>query len=224
MKHSHENWNAILDKFNVIFSPFCDISGATYVHLSSQLYHIYGFELYEVDDIDELEDYFNKVVIPHKIEVFKAGLSLIEKKIISEEYIEDFLANLRMHDLSKFSAFEAFGYARYNRKTGENKDGFKRAWHHHKMHNKHHPEHWLNPNKKGEIEPLPMPLIYIYEMVADWIGAGVSYGDSLENWLPNNLQNFLMHEQTRKLLKGILERLGFEIEEKDNYLFAQWNA
>lgn len=157
---------------------------------------------YTVDDFTYHDDmyywgvigYFQKVVIPHKIAVHKAGIELMKMEKIHhnlrDEEWKQFRRNLWLHDLSKFSANEAFGYAMYNRETGHGKEGFELAWHHHKMNNPHHPEYWLNPNRSGELEPLYMPNIYILEMIADWIGAGKTYGSSLEEWLPKNLPKF----------------------------------
>lgn len=156
-------------------------------------------------------DYFKKTVIPHKIAVFEAGMELFKKEWF-KNYMkapdeELYLENLWLHDLSKFSANEAFGYALYNRHTGEGKEAFERAWHHHKMNNPHHPEHWFNPNRSGGLEPIPMPELYAMEMIADWIGAGKTYGSSLKEWLPDNLVKFRFGAAT-VVVKNILEELG----------------
>lgn len=113
--------------------------------------------------------YFTDTVIPHKIAVYKAGEELIAKEWFHLYKIdaEQFRDNLWLHDLSKFSANEAFGYAMYNRETGSGKEGFEAAWHHHKMNNPHHPEYWLNPNREGKLEYVPMPEICAMEMIAD---------------------------------------------------------
>ena len=54
-----------------------------------------------------------------------------------------------------------------------------------------------------------MPKIYVAEMVADWTGAGRTYGSTLEEWLPKNIDSFLFHPSTAICLHGILFNLGF---------------
>lgn len=178
---------------------------------------------YTVDDFGYSDDfkywtvhgYFLDTVIPHKIAVYQAGAEMARHEwflpFIAESK-ELWLDNLYLHDLSKFSANEAFGYAFHNFKSKEFDLAFERAWHHHKMHNPHHPEYYLNPSRGGNLEVLPMPKIYIAEMVADWIGAGKVYGSTLEDWLPKNLHLFRLHENTRVDLKFLLEKIGFKID------------
>ncbi len=175
--------------------------------------------MYTVDDFAYHDDmifwgvmgYFEKTVIPHKVQVYVAGLELLHnpnlKQLFNSINQDEFLDNLFVHDLSKFSAAEAFGYATYNRETGNGKEGFEKAWHHHKMHNPHHPEYWLNPNRDGIIEPIAMPTIYALEMVADWIGAGKTYGKSLEEWLPGNLHTFNFGPSSPCIME-IMDALG----------------
>lgn len=200
--------------FEKIIEEFSEMSGAPSEFLAQQL-----FSHCRVDDnaygdpvhAGAVYKYFSEKVVPHKIEVFKAGKYLMDEVDIPFEYNKaDFLTNLQMHDLTKFSANEAFGYAFYNFKTKQGKEAFEKAWHHHKMNNPHHPEYWLNPNKSGEIDPIPMPNEFILEMVVDWIGAGKTYGSSLEKWLPSNLGKFVFHKETRGKLRNLLRELGFE--------------
>lgn len=144
--------------------------------------------------------YFEEKVIPHKIAVYEAGLQMVKynanlytkNMFKSDTFRQTFLNNLWEHDMSKFSANEAFGYALYDFKnpSPDSKAGFEKAWHNHKMNNPHHPEYWLNPNRSGILEPLPMPDIYILEMIADWMGASTTYGSTLEEWMPKNLPKF----------------------------------
>lgn len=93
-----------------------------------------------------------------------------------------------MHDMSKFGLIEFCSSARYWNGTSSPIDkekeelGYSMAWQHHKGHNPHHPEYWIdNVMKPGE-EPqaLLMPKEYAIEMVCDWIGAGMAY--EKEKW------------------------------------------
>lgn len=162
---------------------------------------------------DKVVDYFEKKVIPHKIEVYKAGEWLIHQQWTSS-WIDPLALKdlLYIHDLSKFSSAEAFGYAFFNFTGGSDEkevEDFERAWHHHKMNNPHHPEYWLNPNRSGVLEPLEMPKVYVLEMIADWIGAGKTYGNELIDWLPKNIEKFYFHHKTVDFLLHVLGNLGF---------------
>lgn len=162
-------------------------------------------------------DYFKDTVIPHKIAVYHAGMDLCAHKnfedILRSGDREQFQWNLIVHDLSKFSANEAFGYAGYNFKnpSAKSKPAFEAAWHHHKMNNPHHPEYWLNPNRSGELEPIAMPDIYILEMIADWVGAGKVYGSTIEEWLPKNISKFKF-PNTERVHKLITMFTGISIQ------------
>ncbi len=168
------------------------------------------------------EGYLKQVVIPHKIEVFNAGIELFKKlpqRCGIDEF--EFVDNLWMHDLSKFSGIEAIGYSGWNFKTKSgNKTCFDWAWNHHKNHNPHHPEFWLSVGRGGEIEVLRMPDIYVAEMVADWIGAGKTYGNTLEQWLPENLHKFKMHQDSLIFLSEVLDGIGIATKFKRGVLFT----
>lgn len=158
-----------------------------------------------------LYKYFTEKVTPHKIAVYQAGMEMIASDVVENPYKELLGYLLTIHDASKYSRKEALGYAYYNFQTKGGKGEFTKAWHHHKLNNPHHPEYWLNPNKSGKLEVLRMPKMYVYEMVADWIGAGRTYSNSLKNWLPKNINEFLFHHQTAKDLRVILEKIGFDV-------------
>lgn len=151
---------------------------------------------------DKTIEYFTDTVVPHKIAVYEAGMEITKeswfKELFTERDRSQFVHNLLLHDLSKFSANEAFGYALYDpeKQTVDAKQNLKLAWHHHKMNNPHHPEYWLNPHRSGAIEPLPMPDIYIIEMIADMIGAGKTYGTPFSEWLAENLPKIVFANHT----------------------------
>lgn len=91
-----------------------------------------------------------------------------------------------VHDLSKFSPTEFISSAKYFQGTrspidAEKEDlGYSAAWMHHKGHNPHHWEYWIDFGKNGEIIANPMPYKYVVEMICDWVGAGKVY--SKEKW------------------------------------------
>lgn len=168
---------------------------------------------------DKLDEYYRKTVIPHKLAVLESGLELMQ--VLPALYqrplslSRDFVHRLLGHDLSKFSDNEQW-YADYRFK-GENTESaeelFKFAWFHHKKHNDHHPEYWYSVSRDGkEVIPMEMPYICLAEMVADWMGAGKTYGTDFKEWVPKNINSFLFHPRSWMFLKEILTYQGIEVE------------
>ena len=218
-----------------IFSLFCDNKNDTQklVRLLFERFDIESQD-YEDDQVWNLaENYFIKKVIPHKIEVRKAGLEFLKEKWFVEllslsdnpntnDPVEQFKHNLWIHDLSKFSIQEAYGYAIHDFKNPKPTQLlFLRAWHHHKMQNAHHPEYWLSVERNGTTTPLPMPSIYVGEMIADWIGASKSYGTDFKEWLPKNLPQFFWHPYTANLTADYLSKMGFKVRKEEQKLYLE---
>ena len=86
-----------------------------------------------------------------------------------------------LHDLSKYSFVEFFSSARYfqgNRSPIEaEKDvkSYSLAWQHHKGHNPHHWEYWIDNIGTYKNTPIKIPYEYVIEMICDWLGAGIVY-------------------------------------------------
>ena len=186
--------------------------------VTQELIDRWGYDEFELETQlpNQLAHYYFTTVVNHKVAVFFAGwANLIDYK--KEKNHAWFLRLLR-HDLSKFSKEER-AYAYYNFKdktanTSEQKQSFEFAWHHHKLNNSHHPEHWFGINRSGQLERVfPMLHDAVVEMVADWIGASKTYGNQLEDWLAatpdqmGNLQKFLFHPETAKSLLPILNNV-----------------
>ena len=91
-----------------------------------------------------------------------------------------------LHDMSKFGKTEFVSSAKYFQgdrspiEAEKDELGYSAAWLHHKGHNKHHWEYWVDFGRKGEIVANKIPTKYVVEMVCDWIGAGKVY--SKDNW------------------------------------------
>ncbi|MFN8343428.1 MAG: DUF5662 family protein [Spirosomataceae bacterium] len=217
-----------------IFRPFCEGDRHLSDQLTDLLYQKFTVESHDYGDNQVwtiVENYFTEKVIPHKMEVRKAGLGFLEQteflKLISlsDGYLKDdpaatFKYHLWIHDLSKFSLNEAYGYAVHDFKNPEpTLSVYRNAWHHHKINNPHHPEYWFNAERGGTVSPLPMPGIYVGEMIADWVGASRSYGTDLKEWLARNLSQFLFHPYTAHLVQTGLSVMGFKVKNKDNQLF-----
>ena len=131
------------------------------------------------------------------------------------------------HDLSKYSQTEFFNGVRYFQghrspiSAEREKNGYSKAWLHHKGRNRHHYEYWqdMNLNTK-QYESLPMPRKYLVEMVMDRRAASMTYeGKAYTSAFPLQYQlaskdRALMNKQTRRELEYILTLLKDYGEEK----------
>jgi len=133
------------------------------------------------------------------------------------------------HDLSKFLPDEFIPYAKYfygeypnwddgkicllgykykNTKEGISK-AFDIAWLKHQHRNKHHWQYNILREDDGNTKILDMKLCYIYEMVADWKGAGrclskINDPDECKKWYTRNYNKILFSENTREIVNKIL--------------------
>ena len=171
--------------------------------------HFYYKEMITPKELIYLEK-----VVQHKIEVYNAGIELTKlpmfEILFTEGQKQQFIENLVQHDLSKFTYLEMYGYAHHDFNSKEEDDYFSHSWHHHKMNNPHHPEHWLSVDRGGKVTPLVMSTVYVFEMVADWIGAGKTYGNELKDWLPDNIGKFLFNEHILPVLDSLLTEYGID--------------
>jgi len=129
---------------------------------------------------------------------------------------------LLIHDWTKFTPSELSAYA--NRFFGDTVDqlAFAQAWNHHHKANPHHWEYWvpvsahtLSPIRAGT--PLPMPEWAVREMVADWLGAEMSYGGPMPariedfHWYHKERPLMMLHDDTAALVEQVLgEYFGSE--------------
>lgn len=134
-----------------------------------------------------------------------------------------------LHDMSKYSPSEFFVGAKYfqgNRSPNDAEReaiGYSTAWMHHKGHNKHHYEYWIDYSLNGGLggmSPAPMPRRYIAEMVMDRIAAskvylGEAYTDSSPlAYYRRGKRREPMHEYTRRNLEFLLCMLAERGEKK----------
>ena len=86
-----------------------------------------------------------------------------------------------LHDLSKYGITEFASSARYFQGNSSPIDAEKRekgyslAWQHHKGHNPHHWEYWIDNIGTYKNTAIKIPYEYVVEMVCDWLGAGIVY-------------------------------------------------
>ena len=122
-----------------------------------------------------------------------------------------------MHDNSKFGYTEFLASAKYfqgNKSPIEKEKeitGYSLAWQHHKGHNPHHWEYWVDFDKKGQVIAEKIPYKYVVEMVCDWIGAGMTYNKN--KWTQNEPIDYYnkvregrhFHPETEAILVKFLE-------------------
>lgn len=153
-----------------------------------------------------------KSVLVHKWHVFLAGrLTGVP------------LWRLIIHDWSKFTPTELFGYAG-NAGGSVNKEKWAKAWLHHFHLNPHHSEHhilsWLgNPKFYDEIgqgiAPFvtlrPMPETYVREMLADMMATSkrVTGSYNIASWLNQNGPKMHLHDDTVTLIDKVMKEIGY---------------
>lgn len=122
-----------------------------------------------------------------------------------------------VHDLSKLLPSEWFPYTRYfygkysprdeiwremQGRVWDKEmvlDSFNLAWLKHIHRNPHHWQYWILREDSGNTFPIPMPEIYMKEMLADWRGAGkaITGKDNTPEWYEKNKSNMQLHPETR---------------------------
>jgi hypothetical protein len=106
------------------------------------------------------------------------------------------------HDLSKFSPSEFLPYARYFYISKEDfKEEFEKAWEHHYKNNPHHWEYWLDENG----EPKPIPEKILWQMIADWEGMALKFGDTAQAFYLKNYKKIKLEYNTRMWLEHMLD-------------------
>ncbi len=118
-----------------------------------------------------------------------------------------------VHDLSKYS-FEEFGESiKYYTGTKspisecKEKNGYSRAWLHHKGRNKHHLEYWVDLTA-----PNPAPVIeykYVAEMVSDKMAAGIVYNG--KNWTNSSQYDYWEKEKKKTIMNPKIEKFFTQV-------------
>lgn len=113
------------------------------------------------------------------------------------------------HDWSKFLPDEFIPYAQYfsvDRRdengeyaaSGADDDAFLLAWLKHQRRNPHHWQWWILIQDEDDDIILPMSAHHRKEMLADWYGAGRTYGNTNNQaWYLNNKHKIQLHPDTR---------------------------
>lgn len=140
-----------------------------------------------------------------------------------------------LHDLSKYSLTEFFSSAKYFQGTSSPIDAEKRekgyslAWQHHKGHNPHHWEYWIDNVGTYKNTPCKIPIKYVIEMICDWLGAGIVYSKQKPNYNQpyaepleyyNKCKNErIFHEETQELIEFYLNMIA---NKGINYFCKNW--
>lgn len=135
------------------------------------------------------------------------------------------------HDLSKYSFCEFIESAKYYNGVQSPIDiakrvkGYSIAWQHHKGHNKHHWEYWLDKLGTKENIAIKMPFKHVVEMFCDFIGAGKSYSKKYWNFdTPITYHNAtkqsrIFNDKTLELFEVLLNNLSIS---KNKRQFIRW--
>lgn len=117
--------------------------------------------------------------------------------------------NIRKHDNSKFSKEEFNGYRQffYPKKNEEkDKEAFLMSWNYHQKRNPHHWEYWMYPKKSGETKVFTMPLIYVIEMICDWISMSVKADNLPSVWYEENKDRMILADETKITIDSLLKK------------------
>lgn len=128
-----------------------------------------------------------------------------------------------LHDLSKYTPTEFREGARYwqGNRSPNNAEreatGVSLSWLHHKGHNKHHFEYWIDygMNCPTLIRGVPIPRRYVAEMIADRISASRVYrgdqytdADPFRYYAKSEGKLWFVHPRTRHQLHVLLKMLS----------------
>jgi len=117
-----------------------------------------------------------------------------------------------LHDWTKFLPSEMIKYTH----TLYDSDGTRKkandslyislgtALTHHFRCNKHHWQYYLLVQGVDSIVALDMPLKYCKEMLADWVGAGKTYGGNVYDWYRKNKDKIIIHDDVREWLERMI--------------------
>lgn len=116
-----------------------------------------------------------------------------------------------LHDLSKYSPIEFKAGMEYyqgdSSPIGAEKEdkGYSLAWQHHKGHNPHHWEYWIDNIGTRKNTPIKIPYPYLIEMICDWIGAGKTYLG--KNWSESEPYDYYMKVKDTRIINARSEKV-----------------
>lgn len=171
---------------------------------------------------------YSQYILDHRTNVQKAYLWLVTHELIEPELMSIVANNIAAHDMSKYQteeyeAYDDYFYGKdklgnfntYNKKR-QIDEAFNYAWLHHIHNNPHHWQYWVLINDEDGTKALEMPKEFIYEMISDWWAFSFKKGNLTEifEWYKKNKKRQILHENTRKLVEEILDKIKAELDKK----------
>ena len=153
----------------------------------------------------QIEKWF-QIVGVHRLRVRQAGewLGGIPDQLLAD------------HDASKMHPIEIEGYADWFCGDKTDPAAFDAAWLHHQNLNPHHWEYWIprTIHTGGKPGPLPMPEVYVREMIADWHAAsfGIKGVWDISGWFNQHKDRIILHTESRLQLSTILRSIGYNVK------------
>lgn len=111
--------------------------------------------------------------------------------------------NIKIHDNSKYTKEEFYGYRQYfypTKNEVKNIKIYNKAWEHHYKNNPHHWDYWLHND-----EPTPMPMAYLLELFYDWEAMSLKFGGSSEEYYEAHKNEIKLHKKTIEKLQEIFK-------------------
>lgn len=152
----------------------------------------------------EYDDYIKN----HLSNIKKASEIVKQKWIIGtnlERFLADYSVCCMSHDASKYSDEEFDAYRKHfhsindEEKKNSQKE-FDKAWEHHYTNNKHHWEYWVD-RSVGIAARIPM--LYILEMITDWMAMSLNFHTSLYDWYYTN-KEIILHPETKEIVEKFI--------------------
>lgn len=120
-----------------------------------------------------------------------------------------------IHDLSKYHPIEFFEGVKYFDgkispiKVCKKKEGYSKAWLHHKGRNKHHFEYWYDFNTPDKTPIIPYK--YVAEMICDNLAASLTYNK--KNWSAEDQLNYFLNRTDLEYLNEKVKNILIEVYE-----------
>ena len=120
-----------------------------------------------------------------------------------------------IHDLSKYHPIEFFEGVKYFDgkispiKVCKKKEGYSKAWLHHKGRNKHHFEYWYDFNTPDKAPIIPYK--YVAEMICDNLAASLTYNK--KNWSAEDQLNYFLNRTDLEYLNEKVKNILIEVYE-----------
>jgi len=158
--------------------------------------------------IDKQQQY-RKYIEEHTSNVWKAWTDNQHLFIsVDSDIIKKTSKNILVHDLSKYSKEEFEPYRKnffpINEKEKENnKLDFDKAVQHHYAYNQHHWNYWV----RADGIAVEMNMIYIIEMICDWIAMGYKFNNTAKEYYEKNKEKINLNIISRKQVEYFLSMI-----------------